>query len=121
MAEREDKDGRPTAHGRAKGGLANVVGARVKERRKALGLTQQELCERIATVEGLAETPWRPTSYREVLNIERGWRIVTDLEVLILASALECSPKWLLTGETDQTQEEEHGGTEVTNPRNDRS
>jgi transcriptional regulator with XRE-family HTH domain len=80
---------------RASDGSFNTVGARVKERRKALGLTQDQLQGRL----GLATGGRWAISGQEVLNIERGTRTVLDVEVLALAEALECSPLWLLTGE----------------------
>jgi len=45
----------------------------------------------------ITKSAWNPGN-QEVLRIEHGTRIVTDLEVIALAEALECNPCWLLTG-----------------------
>lgn len=58
----------------------NQIGERVQLRRDVLHDTQDALCARIATV-------------------AHGARIVTDLELLALAQALDCSPCWLLLGD----------------------
>jgi transcriptional regulator with XRE-family HTH domain len=79
----------------ADGGL-NVVGARVRERRRALKMTQDQLQGRLSYV---TDGAWA-VSGQEVLNIERGQRTVIDVELLALARALECSAHWLLTGES---------------------
>ncbi len=74
----------------------NQVGARLKERRNALHLTQDALCAQLAlTTNG----EWNPDR-REIYRLEEGLRIISDLEILVLAKALECTPCWLLTGET---------------------
>lgn len=71
--------------------LANRAGAR----RRVLQLGQDELCGRIAQQ---SDGAWNPT-WRDIQRIERGLRIVSDIELLILAQALDCSPCWLLTGQ----------------------
>jgi transcriptional regulator with XRE-family HTH domain len=76
-------------------GRSNVSGLRVRERRLALKLKQDMLCGRIATV---TDGEWNPDRL-EVLRIEQGTRTVTDLELLVLAKALDCTFAWLLTGE----------------------
>jgi transcriptional regulator with XRE-family HTH domain len=73
----------------------NIVGIRVRERRAFLKITQDALCGRIADV---TQTHWVPDRL-DVLRIESGRRQVTDLEIIALAQALECSPCWLLIGE----------------------
>jgi hypothetical protein len=70
----------------------NLAGPIVKERRKALKLTQDELCARLATVTG---GRWNPTIF-DIYRIERQRRIVSDLELLALSLALECSAYDLL-------------------------
>jgi transcriptional regulator with XRE-family HTH domain len=75
-------------------GKINQVGARVQERRGSLGVKQDELCARIARE---TEGAWNP-AWQDISRIENGARTVTDIEVVALASALECSPCWLLTG-----------------------
>jgi hypothetical protein len=46
----------------------------------------------------MAEAAWI-ADRRELARIEQGERMVSDLEVIALARALECSVCWLLTGE----------------------
>ena len=70
----------------------NVVGIQVKERRKALRWNQDTLCARIAvTTSGL----WNP-EWRDIVRIEGGTRKVSDLELLALSKALDCTATWLL-------------------------
>jgi hypothetical protein len=66
----------------------------VSLRRRAVGISQDNLCARVAR-----ETygKWNP-SWQDISRIENGARAVTDLELLALAESLECSPCWLLTG-----------------------
>jgi transcriptional regulator with XRE-family HTH domain len=85
---------------RAEDGRLNQVGTRVRERRKALGLTQDQLQGRLGYVTG---GRWA-VSGQEVLNIERGQRTVLDVELFALAKALECSPLWLLTGQAEEKE-----------------
>lgn len=80
---------------RTSDGKLNQLAGRVVTRRRALQLGQEDLCGRIAQV---TDGVWNPT-WRDVQRIERGQRIVSDIEVLILARALDCSPCWLLTGQ----------------------
>ena len=75
-------------------GKMNDVGPRVRDRRHLLGLEQDELCARIAHH---TNGGWNP-AWQDMSRIENGFRTVTDLEVVALAKALECSPCWLLTG-----------------------
>ncbi len=79
-------------------GKKNQLGDRVKQRRGELRLTQDALTARLAYVTYGA---WNP-SLQEVLHIENGTRTVTDLEILALAQALDCSPGWLLAGNTTE-------------------
>lgn len=72
----------------------NIVGLRVRDRRHALQLEQDELCARIAST---TTGEWNP-AWQDLSRIENGDRTVTDLEVLALAKALECPPDWLLQG-----------------------
>lgn len=84
-------------------GYRNLIGRRVKERRKQLRLTQDGLNARLATLTGSA---WNPKS-QEILHLERGTRLVTDVEVLVLAKVLKTSVQWLMTGkETELTESE---------------
>jgi transcriptional regulator with XRE-family HTH domain len=72
----------------------------VKELRKALKLTQDGLCARIAHV---TQGAWNPDK-QEVFKIEAGQRLVSDLEVVTLANALECDACYLLIGEEKNTE-----------------
>ena len=77
----------------------NLVGERVRLRRKALRLTLRALGGRIADVSaGFTDEQWNPFDH-EIAKIEKGQRICSDLELLCLANALECDPCWLLMGE----------------------
>lgn len=76
-------------------GKINQIGVRVRERRQELSLKQDELCARIATLTG---GEWNP-AWQDLSRIENGARLVSDLEILALARALERSPCWLLTGD----------------------
>lgn len=75
-------------------GRLNQIGPRVQERRLAIRVKQDELCARLAR---LTEGRWNP-AWQDISRVENGSRLVSDLELLRLAEALECSPSWLLTG-----------------------
>ena len=79
---------------RTKDGKLNLVGERVQQRRQTLKLEQDELCALIATA---TSGEWNP-GWQDISRIENGARLVTDLEVVVLAMALECDSAWLLTG-----------------------
>ena len=79
---------------RAEDGKKNQVGVRVRQRRAELELTQDALNGRLAH---LTHSNWNP-SMQEILHIENGTRIVSDVEVVALARALECEACWLLLG-----------------------
>ncbi len=70
----------------------NQVGPRVQERRQVLRLEQDEVCARIALK---TEGEWNP-GWQDLSRIENGARMVSDLEILALAHALECDACWLL-------------------------
>lgn len=77
----------------------NQIGARVRERRLALKLTQDAVCARLVTAtDALMDVPWIADD-QEISKIENGNRTTTDLEILALARALECSACWLLVGQ----------------------
>ena len=80
-------------------GKMNQVGPRVVERRSQLRMRQDELCARIASA---TDGTWTP-GWQDISRIENGTRLVTDLEVIALAQALECSPCYLLIGENAPT------------------
>ncbi len=64
----------------------NLVGPQVKTRRKELDFTQDVLCAKLAAITG---GRWNPTIF-DIYRIESRRRIVSDLELLALAIALEC-------------------------------
>ncbi|MBB6050729.1 helix-turn-helix domain-containing protein [Armatimonas rosea] len=64
----------------------NLVGPTVKATRKQLALTQDALCARLATA---TSGRWSPTIF-DIYRIESQRRIVSDMELLALAIALEC-------------------------------
>jgi transcriptional regulator with XRE-family HTH domain len=75
-------------------GHLNQIADRMRSRRRVLKVTQEQLCGRVA---GASEGRWVPARM-DIVRIENGGRLVSDLEILILAQALDCSPAWLLTG-----------------------
>ena len=79
---------------RTEAGKLNQVGARVRERRIALRLEQDGVCARIASA---TVGQWNP-GWQDLSRIENGARMVSDLEVLALALALECDSCWLISG-----------------------
>lgn len=85
---------RGTPRLRTSDGRMNRIGPRVKERRTALRLEQDELCGRIAAVTG---GEWSP-GWQDLSRIENGARTVADTEVVALAEALACDACWLLLG-----------------------
>ena len=62
-------------------GKVNQVAGRVRARRKALKLTQDALCARLALE---TQGAWN-ADRMEIYRIETGTRIVSDLEMLALA------------------------------------
>ena len=79
----------------------NVCGTRVSESRNKLGLSQSDLCGRLATV---TNGEWIGDR-RDIYRIEKGTRKIADVELLALALALEVSPLWLLVGNKDERAE----------------
>lgn len=75
----------------------NQIGSRVRDRRIYLELTQDALCARLSDTTDGAWIPGR----REIYRIEAGLRIISDLEILALANALECSAHWLFLGDVN--------------------
>jgi transcriptional regulator with XRE-family HTH domain len=72
----------------------NMVGGRVKERRLELELTRDQLAARVAVASRQSWVPDEP----EIYKIEDGRRSVHDIEIMLLAKALEADPCWLLVG-----------------------
>ena len=75
-------------------GKNNCSGARICQRRKALGLSQEQLAAKLQLA-GLEMTQ------RAISRIETGLRVVPDYEIAFFAGALEVSPLWLLEIDTD--------------------
>lgn len=76
----------------------NQLGTRMRERRRYLKLTQDSFCAQLAQI---TEGEWNPDR-KEIYRIEVGLRIVSDLEIFVLANALDVSPCWLLTGDIEE-------------------
>ena len=76
-------------------GKLNGIGRRAAARRSELELEQDEVCAQIAYV---TDGGWNP-GWQDISKVERGVRMVSDLEVRVLARVLGCRPGWLLTGE----------------------
>ncbi len=70
-------------------GSKNICGARIKEARKAVGLSQEMLAARLQT-EGVN------IERDSVSRIEIGTRFVADYELLALCKILRVSPQYLL-------------------------
>ena len=70
-------------------GSKNVCGTRIKEARKKLKLSQEELAARLQ-VEGVN------IERDSVSRIEIGTRFVADYELLVLCKILNVSPEYLL-------------------------
>ena len=70
-------------------GSKNICGQRVKEARKALNLSQEELAARLQ-VEGVN------IERDSVSRIEIGTRFVADYELLVLCKILGVTPSYLL-------------------------
>lgn len=73
----------------------NSVGERLETRALQLKLTQDMLCARLAEVTAGGWIADR----RDIYRIIHGQRIVSDLELVALAGALECDACWLLRGD----------------------
>jgi len=75
-------------------GKCNCSGRRIRERRKELRLSQEQLAGKLQLV-GLDITQ------HAISRIETGLRVVPDYEIPYFADALEVSPLWLLEWKTD--------------------
>lgn len=82
---------------RATDNRQNLAGPYVKARRREMKLTQDALCGKLALLTG---GRWNPTIF-DIYRIESGRRIVSDLELLALSLALECS-MYQLVGATPE-------------------
>ncbi len=72
------------------------TGERVRSLRKQLGLSQVEFANRIGMTQGY------------VTNIERGTRDVNDRLIKLMSETFSVSEEWLLTGEGDIFQDNDH-------------
>lgn len=70
-------------------GSKNICGQRIKEARKNLGLTQDELAARLQ-VSGVN------MERDSISRIEIGTRFVADYELLVFCKTLNVSPEYLL-------------------------
>ena len=70
-------------------GKKNICGKRVKEARKKLGLSQDDLAARLQVSGVIIER-------NSISRIEGGARFVADYELLALSNILKVSPSYLL-------------------------
>lgn len=70
-------------------GKKNICGKRVKEARKRLKLSQEELAARLQTSGVIIERD-------SISRIEIGTRFVTDYEIVALSNCLAVDALWLL-------------------------
>ena len=70
-------------------GKKNICGKRVKEARKKLGLSQDDLAARLQVSGVIIER-------NSISRIESGIRFVADYELLVLSKALNVTPAYLL-------------------------
>ena len=70
-------------------GKKNICGKRVKEARKKLGLSQDDLAARLQVSGVIIER-------NSISRIESGARFVADYELLALSSILKVTPSYLL-------------------------
>ncbi len=71
--------------------LKNIVGANVRKRRVAAGMSQEALAAHLQTA------GW-DLSRAGLSKVEAGLRLVIDAEVVVLSKVLRCTPLDLLTG-----------------------
>ena len=79
-------------------GKLNGISERVREAREAAALTQTELAARVGSL-----SEWNP-SREDINRVERGTRIVSDLECSVLALALGCDAAWLILNKTERAE-----------------
>ena len=70
-------------------GKKNICGKRVKEARKKLGISQDDLAARLQVSGVIIER-------NSISRIESGARFVADYELLALSNILKVSPSYLL-------------------------
>lgn len=69
--------------------IGKIIGANIQEKRKALGLTQEQLGESIGWLEA-------KSAKRNLSNYERGERTPSYMDLIKIADALECTTDYLL-------------------------
>ena len=70
-------------------GKKNICGKRIKEARKAMKLSQEDLAARLQLAGVTIERD-------SVSRIELGTRFIADYEILVLSEILKVSPSYLL-------------------------
>lgn len=70
-------------------GKKNLSGRRIREARKKMGLSQQDLAARMQVAEIILER-------ESISRIEIGTRFVADYEIVVFAKVLHVSVDWLL-------------------------
>lgn len=73
-------------------GKKNICGTRIKQARKAKKMTQTDLAAQMQT-NGIF------MDQISLSRIENGTRFISDFELKCISELLDCSIKWLLTGE----------------------
>lgn len=68
--------------------MDNLIGARIAKRRKALGITGQQIKDKIGISTG------------NLSGIEKGNSLPSALALIGLSQILECSTDWILKGES---------------------
>ena len=76
-------------------GVANVIGRRVRIRRRKMRISQTDLAARLQLETVMLDQ-------KAVSRIERQERVVADYELMTLAKVLGVSVMWLLTGEEEE-------------------
>jgi HTH-type transcriptional regulator, cell division transcriptional repressor len=95
LSRTKSKKGKSRSRNKAKDGRRNIVGARVRQIRRAAKpkITQEDLAGRVAALQvGLDRTA--------IFRIESGLRSVSDIELAALARALRVSVATLFPTDT---------------------
>lgn len=74
----------------------NRCGKKIKAARNVLEMTQSDLCAALSLERGIEMTQ------NTLSNIERGARIVKDIELVAFSNILNVQPCWLLLGDDRQ-------------------
>lgn len=81
---------------------SQMLGERIKSRREALGMSQEELAKKVGY-----------TSRTTIVKIEKGENNLRQTKIVEFAKALECEPTWLIGLDKPQTPEYVPGTAEV--------